>query len=104
MQVRWTPTACNRPTLGPADPLYPSQVGRDARAQAFLGRLDKDPAVGDVIDCTSYFEQEAEEVGTGCVSGLAPVVWLCVHVCRNQSTAVLAACLSKSLLLAQSSI
>jgi hypothetical protein len=43
------------------------QVGRDARAQAFLGKLDKDPTVGDIIDCTSYFEQEAEEVGgKGC--------------------------------------
>jgi hypothetical protein len=40
------------------------QVGRDQRAQAFLGKLDKDRYVGDLIDCTSYFENEAEEVRT----------------------------------------
>lgn len=44
------------------------QVGRDQRAQAFLSKLDKDPAVGDIIDCTSYFEQEAEEVRVLCCS------------------------------------
>lgn len=37
------------------------QVGRDARAQAFLGNLDKNRDVGDLIDCTSYYELEAEE-------------------------------------------
>lgn len=37
------------------------QVGKDGRAQAFLSTLDKDPAVGALIDCTSYFEMEAEE-------------------------------------------
>jgi hypothetical protein len=38
-----------------------AQVGRDARAQAFLGNLDKNRDVGDLIDCTSYYELEAEE-------------------------------------------
>lgn len=37
------------------------QVGRDSRAQAFLGTLDKNRDVGDLIDCTSYYELEAEE-------------------------------------------
>jgi hypothetical protein len=48
-------------------PLRPrrAQVGRDARAQAFLSKLDQDPVVGGVIDCTSYYELEAEEVGGG---------------------------------------
>ncbi len=36
-------------------------MGKDARAQAFLGTLDTDRTVGDIIDCTSYFENEAEE-------------------------------------------
>ena len=51
------------------------QVGRDARAQAFLGRLDRDPSVGDIIDCTSYFEQEAEEYARKGVS-LSVETWL----------------------------
>ncbi|GAQ84528.1 hypothetical protein KFL_001930060 [Klebsormidium nitens] len=38
-----------------------AQVGRDSRAQAFLGTLDKNRDVGDLIDCTSYYELEAEE-------------------------------------------
>ncbi|GAQ87873.1 hypothetical protein KFL_003840050 [Klebsormidium nitens] len=38
-----------------------AQVGRDQRAQHFLEKLDKSPEVGDVIDCTSYYELEAEE-------------------------------------------
>lgn len=37
------------------------QVGKDQRAQAFLAKLDKSRDVGDVIDCTSYYELEAEE-------------------------------------------
>lgn len=37
------------------------QVGRDTRAQQFLETLDKDRTVGDVIDCTSYYELEASE-------------------------------------------
>ena len=51
------------------------QVGRDARAQAFLGRLDRDPSVGDIIDCTSYFEQEAEEYARKGVN-LSVEAWL----------------------------
>jgi hypothetical protein len=38
-----------------------AQVGRDQRAQHFLEKLDKSPEVGDIIDCTSYYELEAEE-------------------------------------------
>ncbi|GAQ84526.1 hypothetical protein KFL_001930040 [Klebsormidium nitens] len=38
-----------------------AQVGRDQRAQAFLAKLDKNADIGDVIDCTSYYELEAEE-------------------------------------------
>lgn len=50
------------PRFGPKAAAFQfAQVGRDSRAQAFLGRLDKDASVGDIIDCTSYFEQEAEE-------------------------------------------
>lgn len=38
-----------------------AQVGKDQRAQAFLAKLDQNRDVGDIIDCTSYYELEAEE-------------------------------------------
>ncbi|GAQ83863.1 hypothetical protein KFL_001650160 [Klebsormidium nitens] len=52
-----------------------AQVGRDQRAQAFLERLDNHPEVGDIIDCTSYFELEAEEFRKKGVD-LTPHLWL----------------------------
>ncbi|GBF92690.1 hypothetical protein Rsub_05059 [Raphidocelis subcapitata] len=52
-----------------------AQVGRDARAQAFLSKLDQDPGVGDIIDCTSYFELEAEEFARKGVN-LSVEAWL----------------------------
>ena len=38
-----------------------AQVGKDQRAQAFLGMLDNDPVVGKMVDATSYYELEADE-------------------------------------------
>jgi hypothetical protein len=54
-----------------------AQVGKDARAQRFLAELDNDPTVGDVVDCTSYYELEADEFqrkNPGVV--LTPELWL----------------------------
>jgi hypothetical protein len=34
------------------------QVGKDEEARQFLEHLDKDPVVGNSIDCTSYYELE----------------------------------------------
>ncbi len=39
-----------------------AQVGDDQKAQAFLGELDAHPVIGDLIDCTSNFEAEQEEM------------------------------------------
>ena len=39
-----------------------AQVGNDTKARAFLGKLDTDPTVGDMVDCTSNFEQEQQEM------------------------------------------
>ena len=36
-------------------------MGKDQRAQAFLGMLDNDPVVGKMVDATSYYELEADE-------------------------------------------
>lgn len=38
------------------------QVGKDMKAQRFLGELDSDPVVGSKIDAISYFEMEQEEM------------------------------------------
>lgn len=39
-----------------------AQVGNDLRARQFLSKLDVDPRVGNLIDCTSNYEVEAEEM------------------------------------------
>lgn len=69
-------TARLAPTYGPKAVAFAfAQVGKDARAQAFLARLDNDPDVGGSIDCTSYFEMEAEEYRRKGVQ-LTPEAWL----------------------------
>lgn len=52
-----------------------AQVGKDTKAQAFLGRLDTDPEIGKMIDATSYYELEAEEYMRRGVN-LTPELWL----------------------------
>ncbi|KAJ5896491.1 uncharacterized protein N7473_005890 [Penicillium subrubescens] len=39
-----------------------SQVGNDTRARDFLSDLDEDPEIGQLIDCTSNFEVEQDEM------------------------------------------
>ncbi|KAL2828585.1 hypothetical protein BJY01DRAFT_228337 [Aspergillus pseudoustus] len=39
-----------------------SQVGNDTKARDFLGSLDNDPSIGNLIDCTSNFEVEQDEM------------------------------------------
>ena len=51
------------------------QVGKDQRAQNFLGMLDNDPTIGGMVDATSYYELEAEEYGRKGVN-LTPELWL----------------------------
>lgn len=38
-----------------------AQIGNDKRAQAYLQKLDTDPDVGSLIDCTSNFELESTQ-------------------------------------------
>lgn len=37
-----------------------AQVGNDIRAREFLAKLDVDPIVGGMVDCTSNFEVEQD--------------------------------------------
>jgi len=39
-----------------------AQVGNDLQARKFLSKLDEDPAIGAMVDCTSNFENEQEEM------------------------------------------
>jgi hypothetical protein len=39
-----------------------TQVGNDTRARDFLSALDEDPSIGSLIDCTSNFEVEQDEM------------------------------------------
>jgi hypothetical protein len=59
--------------------LQVAQVGTDARAQKFLGKLDNDPHVGNMVDCTSNYEMEAEEYSRKGLE-LTPELWL-LKVC-----------------------
>jgi len=54
-----------------------AQVGNDLKAREFLGKLDDDPSIGDVIDCTSNFEVEQDEMSRAVPPvDLTPELWL----------------------------
>jgi len=52
-----------------------AQVGNDLKARAFLEELDSDPRIGSMIDCTSNYELEADEMSKRGVD-LTPELWL----------------------------
>ncbi len=52
-----------------------AQVGKDAKAQKWLGEIDVHPDVGNSIDCTSHFEMEQEEFAKNGID-LTPHLWL----------------------------
>lgn len=53
-----------------------AQVGNDRQAQDFLGELDEDRRIGDLVDCTSRYELEAEEWMRKTQSPLSREEWL----------------------------
>lgn len=54
-----------------------AQVGDDLKARDFLGKLDEDPSIGDIIDCTSNYEVEADEMKKANPPvDLTPEMWL----------------------------
>ncbi len=52
------------------------QVGKDAKAQQWLGEIDTHPKVGNSIDCTSNFEMEQAEFMTKTRRDLTASLWL----------------------------
>ncbi|KAK2813365.1 hypothetical protein FQN50_000680 [Emmonsiellopsis sp. PD_5] len=54
-----------------------AQVGNDKRAREFLSKLDQMPGIGELIDCTSNFESEQEEMSLANPPVyLTPELWL----------------------------
>ncbi|KAB8343184.1 hypothetical protein FH972_022774 [Carpinus fangiana] len=61
--VRYAVSEVQRATGSPHGIAFQfAQVGNDVKAREFLGKLDTDPAIGNMIDCTSNFEQEQQEM------------------------------------------
>ncbi|KAK9486646.1 hypothetical protein V1527DRAFT_463064 [Lipomyces starkeyi] len=52
-----------------------AQVGNDLGARKFLASLDSDPTVGSMVDCTSNFEVEQDEMAKMGVT-LTPDTWV----------------------------
>lgn len=52
-----------------------AQVGNDLKAREFLGKLDEDPVVGSMVDCTSNYENESDEMRRKGVD-LTPDLWM----------------------------
>ncbi|KAI9890402.1 MAG: hypothetical protein M1814_004188 [Vezdaea aestivalis] len=54
-----------------------AQVGNDIQARNFLAKLDKDPDVGHLVDCTSNYEVEQDEMSRAVPPvNLTPELWL----------------------------
>ncbi|KAL2429605.1 hypothetical protein ABEF95_008067 [Exophiala dermatitidis] len=54
-----------------------AQVGNDLKAREFLSKLDEEPGIGDIIDCTSNYEVEADEMSRANPPvQLTPELWL----------------------------
>lgn len=53
-----------------------AQVGNDLKAREFLAKLDEDPTVGKMVDCTSNYENESDEMRKKGVEDFSPDLWL----------------------------
>ncbi|KAJ5772950.1 Transcription factor RfeF [Penicillium paradoxum] len=61
--IRYAVEETTRTRYGPGAVAFQfSQVGTDSRARDFLSSLDEDPHIGHLIDCTSNFEVEQDEM------------------------------------------
>ncbi|KAF2486347.1 hypothetical protein BDY17DRAFT_321151 [Neohortaea acidophila] len=54
-----------------------AQVGNDQKATEFLGKLDNDPQIGSMVDCTSNYENESAEMARAQPPvDLTPDLWM----------------------------
>jgi hypothetical protein len=68
----------SNPRYGPGAVSFQfAQVGNDLKAREFLGKLDIEPGIGDIVDCTSNFEVEQDEMSRASPPvDLTPELWL----------------------------
>lgn len=61
--VKYAVDQVSRSQYGPGAVAFQfAQVGNDEKAREFLGKLDNDPSVGQMVDCTSNYENESMEM------------------------------------------
>ncbi|ODM19347.1 hypothetical protein SI65_05965 [Aspergillus cristatus] len=61
--IRYAVEEVSRSRYGPGAVSFQfTQVGNDTRVRDFLSALDEDPSIGNLIDCTSNFEVEQDEM------------------------------------------
>jgi len=54
-----------------------AQIGNDQAARNFLAKVDKDPVIGHLVDCTSNYENESAEMAQSSPPvDLTPELWL----------------------------
>ncbi|KAA6408511.1 MAG: transcription factor [Lasallia pustulata] len=74
--IRNAATELGRTRYGPGAVSFQfAQVGNDQQATAFLAKLDNDPEVGSLVDCTSNYENEQVEM-MKFNQDLTPELWL----------------------------
>ncbi|PGH05252.1 hypothetical protein AJ79_06863 [Helicocarpus griseus UAMH5409] len=77
--IRYANSEMNRlPNYGPGAISFQfAQVGNDLKAREFLSKLDEEPGIGGLIDCTSNFEVEQDEMSRANPPvNLTPELWL----------------------------
>ncbi|KAF2083969.1 hypothetical protein K490DRAFT_50209, partial [Saccharata proteae CBS 121410] len=76
--IKNTTSELSRTQYGPGAVQFQfAQVGNDEKAREFLSRLDEDPQVGNIIDCTSNYENEQVEMARANPPvDLTPELWL----------------------------
>lgn len=65
-----------------------AQVGNDLKAREFLSKLDEDPVVGKMVDCTSNFENESDEMRKR-GQNLTPELWVSSSLEPHFSTSLM---------------
>ncbi|KFY67990.1 hypothetical protein V496_01321 [Pseudogymnoascus sp. VKM F-4515 (FW-2607)] len=77
--IRYTSGELTRSPYGKGAVSYQfAQVGNDLKAREFLGKLDDEPGIGELIDSTSNFEVEQDEMSRANPPvDLTPDLWLC---------------------------
>jgi len=77
--IRYTSNELSRSPYGKGAVSFQfAQVGNDLKAREFLGKLDNEPGIGELIDSTSNFEVEQDEMSRAHPPlDLTPDLWLC---------------------------